>query len=566
MDQDLIDLVSAWTGAELSPERSDALLARLAKDETFQQAFLEQISMLGMLKVLQSSEPRWLSLQHELGWEPIEPISEQEFEERFVHRLEGIRPRRFSMLKPRGVLAACAAVVAMVLVTFWWRRDVAIAPVQTGAPVVDVDSGPGIAVVARLDSVRWSNASTANPREGTVVVPGRVQIASGWVIVSFFSGVTLTLEGPADVDLLSINRVYCRFGRLRAKVPPGAEGFVIRSPGSAVVDMGTELALNVEVGGKTQVMVFEGKAEAALLDVTGSPMRTQVVGQSHAFDIDPAANHIVEAFARPEGFAQAPESNTAPLVLDAGYPQSVLRSRPRAYWRFESQVDGNFANEVAGGPPLRCYGPVSLSEADAGNRCAVFRPGSPDQYLSLDPPWELARLPGHAVEFWFQAENIRRASLVGLYPLDDLLPPKTSSRFVHVFLVEQTSLDRQSLNKPASVRFLHRWPIDVGAGDNLFSARLYTPGRWHHVVAQKNAERMELYFDGELCQSARLQIDHPTTPCRLVVGRRTTNTSDSYDTRAFVGRLDELAIYDHPLGQAEVRERFRLATQGRPSA
>ena len=88
----------------------------------------------------------------------------------------------------------------------------------------------------------------------------------------------------------------------------------------------------------------------------------------------------------------------------------------------------------------------------------VFRPGSSDQYLSLDVLWELARVPGHAVEFWFQAENFRHASLVGLYPLDDRLPAKQANRAIHVFLVEQTSIDRESLNKPAAVRFLHRWP------------------------------------------------------------------------------------------------------------
>ena len=92
MDQDLIDLVSAWIGADLTPSRCDELLARLRKDEAFQEAFVEQISMLGMLKVFRSSEPRWLSLQHELGWEPIERGTEEEFEERFMHRLEGVIP------------------------------------------------------------------------------------------------------------------------------------------------------------------------------------------------------------------------------------------------------------------------------------------------------------------------------------------------------------------------------------------------------------------------------------------------------------------------------------------
>jgi hypothetical protein len=559
MDQDLIDLVSAWTGAELPPARSDELLARLRQDEAFQQAFLEQISMLGMLKVLQSAEPRWLRLQHELGWKPIEPITENEFEERFAQRLKGVVPYRFAVLKRYNrAVAACAAVIAVALVAFWWRREAAIAPRQVGVPVVEVARGPGIALVSQLDSVQWELAGMPNPGEGTILSPGRVHIFSGRVVVSFFSGVMLTLEGPADVDLLSFNRVFCRFGKLRAQVPPGAEGFVIRSPGSAVVDMGTELGVNVDASGKTRVMVFEGKAEAALLDASGSPMRTQIVGQSHAFEIDPSTNQIVEATASPEGFTSPPGGEVAPLALDAAYPQAVLRSRPRSYWRFESLVDGTLTNEIDGGPPLHSHGGISLSGDAPGRRCVVFGSDSPDQFLSLDSVWELAPLPGHAVEFWFLAENIRHASLVGLYPLEELLPTKAPNPYVHVFLVEQTSLYRQSLNKPASVRFLHRWPIDVAVGDNLFSDGFYRPGRWHHVVAQKNGERMELYFDGEPCQSTRLEIGRPTIRCHLVVGRRSANPDESYDQRKFVGRLDELAIYDRPLAAAEAREHHKL--------
>ena len=208
-------------------------------------------------------------------------------------------------------MAACAAVFALVLFALWWRRDGVVGRGEAGPPAVEAARGSGIALVSRLDSVRWDLAGTPNPGEGTIVSPGRVQVFSGRVVVSFFSGVMLTLEGPADVDLQSISRVFCRFGKLRAKVPPGAEGFVIRSAGSAVVDMGTELGVNVEAGGKTRVMVFEGRAEAALLDASGSPVHTRIVGPSHAFDIDPAANHIVETSAQ-QGFAQPPESSIAP--------------------------------------------------------------------------------------------------------------------------------------------------------------------------------------------------------------------------------------------------------------
>jgi hypothetical protein len=240
-----------------------------------------------------------------------------------------------------------------------------------------------------------------------------------------------------------------------------------------------------------------------------------------------------------------------------------LKSRPRGYWRFEALAGGSVLNEVSGGPPLRVNGPIGIAGGSTGNGCAVFKAGAPDQCLFADAFWEMVREPGHAVELWFASEGIRHASLVGLFPL--LERPTNNAgqrRYVHSFFVELTARDRQSLYKPASVRFLHRWPLDITTGNNLLSETVYAPGRWHHVVAQKNGDRMELYVDGVPDRSMPLEVDHPTLSCRLVIGRRTPDPLDQHDRRAFVGRFDELAIYDHPLSADEVLGHFRLASVG----
>jgi hypothetical protein len=91
------------------------------------------------------------------------------------------------------------------------------------------------------------------------------------------------------------------------------------------------------------------------------------------------------------------------------------------------------------------------------------------------------------------------------------------------------------------------------------------PRRWQHLVAQKNGGRLELYIDGALDRAMPLERDHPTLSCRLVVGRRTTDPFDTQDRRPFVGRIDELAVYDHPLTPEEVKNHFRLATATSPS-
>jgi anti-sigma factor RsiW len=557
---DLDDLLMALADGEMSPDQRRRLMARLKDDPSAREAYAEHALLNCLLSWEALPASRDPAGPSDPGGPAIGPPGGRD---------EAARPPsrwpRSRWIVSLAAAALLAALIPHLLPGIARRRRPDVPPVasdrEAPAPVVrppGVRPEEGLALVVRLDSVRWEAADGPRPTEGTILAPGRFRLLSGRASLAFYSGVTLTLEGPADVDLVSMDRVFCRRGKLRARVPRGAEGFVVASPGSAVVDLGTEFALNVEDGGKSRVRVFEGMAEAALIDAAGSSKRTQLVERDEEFELDPATGRIEPASARPEGFVAAPDLTLPPLVLDPGYAAAVLRSRPRGYWRFEAVVDGAIPDEVADGPPLRVAGPVALSGGPGDNHCAVFRAGAPGQFLSTDGPWELAQEPGHAVEFWFLPEVISHASLVGLYPPLEAIPAG-HYRYPHTFLVETTAQERQSLNKPASVRFLHRWLLDTKAGDNVFSEGVYVPRRWYHVVAQKEGDRMELSIDGSPVHSSTRGPDHPIRSCYLVVGRRTPDTHDPRDVRPFVGRMDELAIYDHPLSAEEIRRHFRMA-------
>ncbi len=109
---------------------------------------------------------------------------------------------------------------------------------------------------------------------------------------------------------------------------------------------------------------------------------------------------------------------------------------------------------------MRVNGPVAIDGA-AANGCAVFRTGAPEQFLSTDALWDLGRAPGHAVELWFCSAGYSYASLVSLFPPRELNAPAQTSFYLHALLLELTAHDRQSLHKPASIRLLHRWPLDI---------------------------------------------------------------------------------------------------------
>src|SRR5262249_17573336 len=156
------------------------------------------------------------------------------------------------------------------------------------------------------------------------------------------------------------------------------------APGSAVVDLGTEFGLNVAADGQAQCMVFQGKAEVSVLNARGETLRSQVLGEKMAADVDPDAGRIRDAAPRPDEFVAAPDMIPPALVLDPAYPDAVRKLHPWGYWRFEGQADRLLPNEVADRPPLRVVGPVQLAGTPGANHSADFGPTEAEQCLVMD--------------------------------------------------------------------------------------------------------------------------------------------------------------------------------------
>ena len=556
MDPDLQDLLALWLGDHDPGEaRRDALLARLRTDGTFRRDFVAEIHLLGMLRAAQSAGPRWLKLEDEIGWSAHEPEDVEalvrKVTEEGQRRAAAERQRRGRRRLARWSVALAAGVLVAATLLF------TLLPGKTPEPG---PPGTEVATVIRAEGVTWEGDS-ATPGEGSVVTAGRLRLRSGRLTLAFYSGAALTVEGPADLELLAADRVFCHRGKLRARVPRGAEGFTVRAAGYEVVDLGTEFALNLEPGGKSQVMVFQGEAAVSVFGKDGRSIGGALLnGVRRSVEVDPDAGHIQDVPAQPEAFIPLGQFVPAPLELDEGYPAEVLAAKPWGYWRFESMEGCCVPNEVAGGQPLRALGGVALERSPGGNGWARFRADDYDQAFLTDGAWSPPRARGYAIELWVQADlpspgAFGQTALVGLIAKDI----RTATN--HVSYLELAGRGRRFPHEPCAVRFLDRWPAAMTGGVDVFSRRTVVPALWHHVVGQKSGDRLELYVDGEPVGTspAKLNADGPddaaTTPCYLLVGRlkQYSQPPQMSEVRPFEGRLDELAVYDHPLSPEEIR-------------
>ena len=172
--------------------------------------------------------------------------------------------------------AAIAAAVAMLLMR----------PVPTAQPE---SAGPPI--VARL--VDATDARLADDRAmvmGAAVPQGPLRLLSGAAQIAFESGALVTLNGPAEIEVLGSGRLFLRSGRIVPFVPPAATGFTVVSPTGEVIDLGTEFSVNVDASGRTDVYVLDGQVDVA----QGHADRSAPVRMSQGFGSRLAADAHVE--------------------------------------------------------------------------------------------------------------------------------------------------------------------------------------------------------------------------------------------------------------------------------
>jgi hypothetical protein len=144
-------------------------------------------------------------------------------------------------------LAACFMVLTAGFV-LWLKR-----------PATKEATSTAVAMLARTVDASW--APGAKPRRvGSALEPGWLRLKSGMAQVVFYSGARVVIEGPAELRLVSPNEAICPTGRLLAEVPPPARGFRLKTDQLKVVDWGTAFGIDA-THGRTEVHVFKGKVE-----------------------------------------------------------------------------------------------------------------------------------------------------------------------------------------------------------------------------------------------------------------------------------------------------------------
>jgi hypothetical protein len=108
-----------------------------------------------------------------------------------------------------------------------------------------------------------SGARLTNRKEPLLLQTGLIEIV-------FDGGAKVLLEAPATFQLKSAKRMVLHAGQLFASVPNSAQGFIVDTPNSSIIDMGTEFGVRVEQDGTSDLHMFKGKAALTSTSNSGS--------------------------------------------------------------------------------------------------------------------------------------------------------------------------------------------------------------------------------------------------------------------------------------------------------
>lgn len=429
-------------------------------------------------------------------------------------------------------------------------------PASPSSPAF-VDGSPetvGVAVVTAEANAVWARNSEMKVTAGSPLAPGTLRLEEGLVQIEFFGGASVSLSGPAEIELVSGDRAVLRKGRLKADVPPAARGFEIQTGDVLLEDLGTTFGLAVSDDDNAELIVFDGEVVARGVD--GETM-SLTDGQSAMLAGGIPRRQSGEQIGDFPGIEDvyASSGNRNDLRYSAWKERSLaFRNDPRiiAYFDFENltPTSRRLKNCAASG-----------SEFDGGIVGARATDGRWKGKTALD-----FRREGDRVRFHMPVE------LDGLtifaWVRIDALDRHLNSLFLTDYFDEHEfhwQLSRKGMmhfaSSPEGVR-------DIPANNRRFySEQFWDPGnsgQWFHLATtvSTGVGGVTHYVNGkEIGFSGGTQMHKPLE--KFVIGEADlgnwSKTIEKYSKiRTLNGRIDEFAILGAPMSSQEILELYEV--------
>ena len=555
----LLEFLSELTDGRMSPERTEELRQLLADDPQALEWYCEWMTLHADLHLNLSAEE--LTVADWRATEPREPRVALSPNVAASNKLRRIGP--WAAALAAGGLAAAWAFVAMI------DRPPAPGPQANDNPVAAVpavlapnapvesirteivfnDDGARaqflrtdnstIAIVSSVAAASTSSSTRLSP--GANLSPGRFVLDSGAVQLEFLSGANLVIEGPADIELLSNNSVYCRLGKLRARVPKQAQGFTIETPTHRAVDLGTEFAVGVGPEFGEEIHVLDG--EVKLLDKSrvndelllelGDAFKVRADGRGAPIRANGArfigAEQMLELSASDSRSRYGAWKNASFTLATDPDAVTYFNFEDHSPWQRELRQDSE-NREAPAGAIVGCQ----WTDGRWPGKQALEFKGTEDR-VRIDVPGEFTSA---SLACWVRINGFDRF-------LSSLL--LTQGHDVGEIHWQFTETGRLMLGVKAD----WEWSQDYISGVVLKPSDV---GRWMHLacVYDRQSGRVSHYLDGQRVSTEAIRKHVTLRIGAAELGNWTPEVYRDHRIRALNGRIDEFVVLKRALSDEEI--------------
>lgn len=201
--------------------------------------------------------------------EPVKP----ELIQKVIRQREPRQINKFSIVS--GILSTAAILMLVLFAKFGHQKQY------------------NYEVATLIDQINaeWGHTDT-NMQQGVRFITSNhdLYLKKGIVEFLFDNGTRITVEGPAEFQVLSGDTVNLGYGRLYAVVTKEGYGFQVCTDGSKIIDLGTEFGVEKDLYGKVELHVMKGKT--CLISGSGNQQIDMDVLQNSAVQLNTETGQV----------------------------------------------------------------------------------------------------------------------------------------------------------------------------------------------------------------------------------------------------------------------------------
>jgi len=202
------------------------------------------------------------------------------------------------------------------------------------------------------------------------------------------------------------------------------------------------------------------------------------------------------------------------------------------WWTFD-EGSGTVAKDVSGRSVDATFFGEPKWDKDGQHRgILLFDPSDDsDDYVFIDGSFNL---PVYTMAVWFRVDDgSGQRDILSAY----------APGVQHGILLE--------LQADGTLRYLHRYPLGTGGGNNIYTTTTYDDGAWYHAAMVKSADQITLYINGQEVGSAADSSEfNPGDTFGVALG---ILDDERGAARLFPGAMDDVRIYNRALSQDEIQ-------------